>query len=215
MLRVEKPKSVFQIKKGWYILLDGEYQQIEEYSIKNMVIDIKLENTEDRINIKESEIAEYDFASFNDPSGAIGVEKVYTCKLCNNPNIAFAELDSAMDHAEKCLFNSGRQSCVLCKHLKIIEEPPYPRFEKDYKSVETYHAFGKYKQPYCMKKEKNIDEEELFGVHNDCFLHSEDPVVTEWTDEFTKYMDLINRDMSEELRKEMYAEGILTEEDEE
>ena len=121
-------------------------------------------------------------------------ETVYRCKQCNNPDIVFADLENAKQHSENCLFNPKRKSCVLCKHLKVIEYPPYPRFLKTYLSSETYHAFGAYKQPYCMFKEQNIDEGEIFSKeHDECFEYSEEEAVTEWTPEFEKYMDLITK----------------------
>jgi len=146
----------------------------------------------------------------------IEAEIAYRCTYCHNPSIVFAEIEEAKKHTKRCLFNPSAKSCVQCKHLKIIEQPPYPRFEKTYQSAETYHAFGAYKTPYCMKKDIDINEYLLFDNHDECFeFCNDEPVTVEQTDEFKKYVELIESDdiSSERITKEELEELIKQEEE--
>ena len=216
MFKIENVKNVFQIKEGMYISSTEEFKQIIGYKIKSGTGYIKLDK-EIEIEIDEDNIGEYNFAIIDDPNEHIGVQITYNCKLCSNPSVVFETLSQAEEHSKRCLFNPRAKSCVMCEHLKIIEYPPYPRFEKTYQSLETYHAFGAYKQPHCMKKNCDITEYELFDDHTDCFEFTESPPVIESTDEFDKYIEIINSGeiSSKPISKEELEDIIKSQEIEE
>jgi hypothetical protein len=154
------------------------------------------------IKVDVEDLNDYVYAEFDTGDENIVAQISYSCNFCKNPNIVFNDIDNARLHADRCLFNEKKKSCVMCKHLKIIEHPPYPRYEKKYQSMETYHAFGAFKQPYCIKKEMNISEYELFDKHDDCFEYSDEPAVVETNEEFDHYWELV-----------MKAQKQLTEEE--
>lgn len=212
MLKIKKANTIFGIKPEWYIRIKDRYVPITEYKIKKGVGHLLVDELE--LEITDDNIYDYDYATTDDGTFGVEAEVTYRCTKCNNPTIVFEDKEQAKRHVERCLFNERVNSCVNCKNLKIIEYPPYPRFEKTYLSSETYHAFGGYKQPYCMKKEKNIDEFELydFDNHVECHEYSEENVVTEQPEVFKKYMELIGSDdiYSEELsaeEKEIFLKG--------
>ena len=194
MFKSIKTASLFKITNDMYIEIGNEFVKIDEYTVDKGVGKVKTKKA--IINLTDENILDYTFMKIEDVNNGVGVNITYNCKQCNNPTVVFESEEQAQHHAERCLFNKNVNSCVNCKHLKIIEYPPYPRFEKKYLSLETYHAFGAFKQPYCMKKDKNIDEFELFsfGAHDDCYEFTEDDVIIEQTDVFKKYIELIESD---------------------
>ena len=208
MIKIKQVRQFEDIKAGDYIrpLSSPTYELISE-----VVIDYGQEDYAYITYGKGEEIIKdvcqlvdlmnYEFAEIELGSDDIAIDIVYRCNMCHNPHVVFEDKGQALHHANRCLFNPKAKKCVMCKHLKIIEEPPYPRYQKEYQSTETYHAFGAYKQPYCMLKEENITEYNLFDDHEDCFEFSDKPPVIETTPEMEKYIELINSDLEPEKVK--------------
>ena len=155
---------------------------------------------------EQMDLINYEFGTIDAGSDDIKADVVYRCNMCHNPSVVFEDAEMAIHHTERCLFNPKAKSCVMCKHLKIIEEPPYPRYQKNYESSETYHAFGAFKQPFCMFYDKNITEYNLFDDHEDCFEYSNEPPVTTQTPSMKKYVELINSDI--EVQKTTVGEFL-------
>jgi hypothetical protein len=195
MLKIKDIKSTFAVTKDLYYLdNDGLYKRITKTRNTGGNLELWLEGLEEPYLIEGQDITKYNFAELDSDTEGINTEITYSCDLCSNPTVVFQDKEQAIHHRDRCLFNPKAKKCVMCANLKIIEYPPYPRFEKKYLSLETYHAFGAYKQPYCMKKEQNIDEYLLFDNHDDCFDFSFEPPFLEETPEFIKYIELINSD---------------------
>lgn len=198
MIKIKKVTQLEDVKAGDYIRhIDDDLFEL----ITEVMIDVGQEDYayitygEFKLMITQVELMEYQFGEVDLQTDDIAMDIVYRCNKCHNPSVVFDSQEQALHHVERCLFNPEAKKCVMCKHLKIIEEPPYPRFKKDYQSLETYHAFGAYKQPYCMLKEENITEYNLFDNHDDCFVYSDENIVTEQTEAMKKYVELINSDI--------------------
>jgi hypothetical protein len=212
MIKIKKVTQLEDIKAGDYIrpLTSDLYEQISEVIIDSAGIAFITYGKDAMKDMCEQlDLMNYEFAEIELGSEDIAIDIVYRCNLCHNPHVVFDSQEQALHHSERCLFNPKAKKCVMCKHLKIIEEPPYPRYQKEYQSTETYHAFGAYKQPYCMLKEQNITEYELFDNHDDCFEYSDEPIVTEQTEEMNKYMELVNSDL--EVQKTTIGEMLKNE----
>ena len=137
----------------------------------------------------------------------IRTEVVFSCKHCSRPT-GWDSLEGIDRHLSQCLYKNGNKRCVMCKHLKIIEEAPYPRNHKMWKTVDTEWAFGSYRTPYCELKEKNLDEVEIHTYHDDCFeLYEEMPII-ERSEDYIKWQEL-----SEELDEEYRVEQPEVEEE--
>lgn len=121
--------------------------------------------------------------------GEINVEVVFSCPFCNRP-AGWDEIHKAEAHTKNCLYNNKNNRCVMCKHLKIIQEAQYPKNNKLWKSVDTEWAFGSFNQPYCMKKDIKLDEVEVHTYHEDCFELGEELPVIENTEEYDKWWEL-------------------------
>lgn len=128
-------------------------------------------------------------------------EVVFSCNHCKRPT-GYDTLQGIEEHLSRCLYKDANKSCVMCKRLKLIQEAQYPKNNKLWKSVDTEWAFGNFRTPYCMKKEKVIDEATVHnvdGCNEGCFeLGLELPEI-ENTEEYVEWLELSTQ-LDEEYR---------------
>ena len=201
MIKLKKVRQFEDIKAGDYIRPTSSplFEKITEIIIDSAdVAYITYGKDAMKDMCEQMDLMNYEFAEIELGSDDIAIDIVYRCNMCHNPHIVFQDAEMAIHHTQRCLFNPKAKKCVMCKHLKIIEEPPYPRYQKKYESAETYHAFGAFKQPYCMLYDKNITEYNLFDDHEECFEYSNEPPVTKQTKAMKKYVKLINSNIEVE-----------------
>jgi len=214
MIKIKRVTNFQDIRVGDYIRHkdDDLYLKIVETIFdegETNYFYITCDNDEKYV-LEQLDLMDFEFGEIEIGSDDIAIDIVYRCNMCHNPHIVFEDKEQALHHSGRCLYNPKAKKCVMCKHLKIIEEPPYPRFQKEYQSAETYHAFGAYKQPYCMLKSENITEYNLFDDHEDCFEFSDEPPVIEQTEAMVEYVKLINSDL--EVKKTTIGEFLKEEE---
>lgn len=130
----------------------------------------------------------------------VRTEVVFSCKHCSRPT-GYDTLEGVDEHIAQCLFKNDNKRCLMCKHLKIIEEAPYPKNNKLYKSVDTEWAFGSYRTPYCMKNEEILDEVEVHTYHDECFELGEEMPVLDKTEEYVEWFEL-STELDDEWRVE-------------
>ena len=127
-------------------------------------------------------------------------EVVFSCNHCKRPS-GYDTLEGIDKHLDLCLFKNDNKRCLMCKHLKLQIEAPYPRNHKMWGSVDTEWGFGNYNTPICMKSDKPLTEEQIHTYNGDCFeLGEEEPVMVH-SEEYTKYLE-ISDDVHEEWKVE-------------
>ena len=187
MLKTKEIKRLLQIREGDFVLDEGIYKEILQLKIDGENAIINVEGYEFVIN--KDELSTFQFATIEDYNDDIRQDVVYSCKHCNQ-SIGFETVKSAKAHVNQCLFNEANKKCVMCKNLKIKMFPPYPRFANNFVTEDCYHAFQGYNKPYCMKKEIDLTEEEIFGNNDECFEVSFDTPEIERTKDYEEWVEL-------------------------